>query len=286
MKKLFVFYISFISFLIFLLGYNGCSEPETNLTQAIYNGIHPAGWTNSASTNFHGRFIGDSLKWNLSYCKTCHGSDYRGGNTGKSCFTCHTGTDGPEECNVCHGDTTHAYPPKALNGDVSTSSIGVGMHMQHLAFTKYSALVSCNECHTPVASFDDTNHINPSADGIAEVTFGSLSRTTLGGGIIPNPVWSRTNATCSDLYCHGTFKNGNVNATGIWTDSTSVVCGTCHGDPVTGNPNPKPNGQFVAPHYSFYTINTCWQCHSSVINAQGQITAPEKHINGVVNVYP
>lgn len=285
MKKMKIFYIIFLTAITFTLGYQGCSKTENDLVMSPELGIHPAGWTDQNSNNFHGKYIFNNKAWNLNECKTCHGGDYQGGNTGESCYKCHDGSGGPQNCRLCHGGTSeHSYPPKALNGETNINYIGVGVHTYHMDSTKFSAPVECNECHIPLSGgFNSPDHIGDNPDGIAEITFGSLAKTSIGGGITPDPVWNRNNATCSNSYCHGDFVNGNQDALPVWTDQNSVKCGSCHGDPVTGNPNPKPNGVYNKPHYAFFTAQTCYVCHGTVINPSGIIFDKDLHVNGVID---
>lgn len=277
MKKLLVLYLSFGFIFLFLIMYHGCSELKDDLVTVPVLSVHSAGWLNPSATNFHGQFIADS-NWSFQQCITCHGSDFMGGNSGASCFKCHT--SGPQDCNgVCHGSANVSYPPKALSGDTSVSYLGVGSHNSMLTMDstiRYAARVECNECHRLVTSYSDSNHIIDNPDGIAEIVFGTLAKTPT-GSIIPNPIWDRNTRTCSGTYCHGNFKNGNVNAAPVFTNPNSVVCGSCHGDPNTGNPLPG------GTHWTGYTINQCYWCHPSVINQNGQIINKSLHVNGVVN---
>jgi predicted CxxxxCH...CXXCH cytochrome family protein len=275
MKKIISFYLSFILVITLALAYQGCSELEDNLVTTGTPGFHGAGWLKPSSENFHGSVIA-SAKWRFDGCKTCHGTDYRGGNTGTTCYKCHK--QGPEHCNVCHGSANYSNPPEALNGDTSATSPRVGAHVKHLdtSGVRITAVVACSECHRQVTAFADSNHIGPDPDNIAEINFGPLARKTT-QGVTPNPEWNRTTLTCSSVYCHGTFEGGNVNNTAIWTVPGSASCGTCHGNPQTGNPNPPIN------HNPNNTINDCANCHPIVINAQGVIIGPEKHVNGIVN---
>ena len=255
--------------------YHGCSELKDDLVMSPELGIHPAGWLTESSDHFHGKIIAYN-KWSFENCKMCHGSNYRGGNSGKDCYKCHI--RGPEACNLCHGGPTTIYPPKALNGDTAISFIGVGVHNMHLTMDstiRYAAKVECNECHIQITSFSDSNHIGNNPDGIAEIVFGTLAKTQT--TVIPNPTWNRTTKTCSEVYCHGDFKNGNMNTAPIWTDPNSVVCGSCHGNPNNGNPRPK------GTHPTGYNINDCYTCHGSVINQSGQIINKTLHVNGVIN---
>lgn len=281
LNKLLLFYGSFVALLATGLLYQGCSELDNSVSLAPEIRTHAIGWSNPSSANFHGNFIA-SNKWNLNTCKTCHGGNYSGGTSGASCIGCHQNSGGPENCRTCHGSNEHSNPPKALNGDTLVSSIGVGVHMSHL-YSTYGSALACQDCHRDINGFDDPNHIGANPDGIAEIVFGTRAYDTLGGPIRPNPTWDRNTATCSSVYCHGTFKEGNVNAVGIWTNKGSVTCGTCHGNPNTGNPTPQVNGVITPPHYSFMTQASCYVCHSTVINSQGNFVNKELHINGEVN---
>lgn len=280
-NKTLLFYSLFFALLATGLVYQGCSELDNSVSLAPEIRTHAVGWSNPSSGNFHGVYIASS-KWNLGACKTCHGGDYSGGTSGTSCLGCHSNSNGPENCRTCHGNSEHSNPPNALNGDSSTTSLGVGVHMSHL-YSTYGAALSCDNCHRDINGFDDPNHIGSDPDGIAEIVFGPLAYDTLGGPIRPNPTWDRSTATCSSVYCHGTFKEGNVNAVGLWTNPGSVTCGTCHGDPNTGNPTPQVSGVFTPPHYSFMNQTTCYICHGSVINGQGQFVDKELHINGEID---
>jgi predicted CxxxxCH...CXXCH cytochrome family protein len=240
--------------------------------------VHNSAWYNSSDTvNFHGRFI-MSNGWNMDFCKNCHGADFTGGLSQKTCYRCHE--DGPMACYVCHGDpgSHYPWPPKSLFWHFSNTEQGVGAHDVHMnpdSNLRVSAQVQCTECHRQVSSFSDTNHIgiNP---GIAEVVFGPLAKTSR-FGVTPNPQWNRTNQQCSNVYCHGYFKDGNLTATPTFTNPGSVVCGSCHGNPSTGNP--LPGGD----HPPGYTLNQCYLCHSTVINSSGVFVNKSLHINGVIN---
>lgn len=290
MKKMKIFYLLFSFLLSAMLSYQGCSQLDTDAVNVPELGVHPEGWADTTmqdSPNFHGKYIYNNKLWNLIACKSCHGNDYTGGSTGVSCLTCHTRNGGPQNCRTCHGGVSgHANPPRALNGDTATTSLGVGAHMTHLYNTKWSAELACEECHTDFNGFDDPLHIGPNPDGIAEINFGPLAHDTINGPIRPNPAWDRNTATCSNAYCHGTFKMGNVNATGKWTDASSVFCGRCHGDnnPVTQNPTPRDStGTVVPPHFSFMTRTSCYVCHASVMNSAGDFIDKSKHVNGEVD---
>lgn len=260
-----------------MVSYYGCSKLDNNLTTAPEIGMHPAGWVDNTSPNFHGKTI-SSQKWSFESCKTCHGSNLRGGSSGTDCNDCHSG--GVTECRLCHGSITanSIWPPKALNGETSVSYIGVGVHNIHMtrdSTLRFAARVRCVSCHRAFSTFEDTLHIGNNPDNIAEVKFDSLS-ITITPGITPVPVWDRTTKTCSNSYCHGNFKNGNTTAPApVWTAAGSVFCGSCHGNAA----NPLP----VGTHLQGFTRQQCWYCHSTVIDTNGTIINKSLHINGVIN---
>jgi predicted CxxxxCH...CXXCH cytochrome family protein len=245
----------------------------------IHNGA-ASGWENSSDTvNFHGRFImKNGFNIDNMNCKNCHGTGYDGGVSQKTCYSCHD--NGPKACYTCHGDagTQNIWPPKSLFGHMLNTEQGVGAHNQHLntdTTQRMSAIVQCSECHTPVNNFSDPNHLGTNP-GTAEINFGTLAKTET-DGVIPNPVWNASTKSCSSVYCHGTFKNGNQNAAPVFNTPGSVVCGSCHGDPATGNPTPGGD------HTQGLTINDCSGCHTNVMNPDGTFLNRSLHINGAID---
>jgi predicted CxxxxCH...CXXCH cytochrome family protein len=270
-----IFSVTILLFIFTVVLFQGCSKQADNLVMTPTTSIfHGDGWLTPTSSNFHGNIIKTSYNRKLDSCKTCHGNDYKGGNTQTSCFNCHQ--NGPEGCNVCHGNSQHIYPPKSLSGHLLPTEQGVGAHDIHLTLDstqRYSARVLCTECHLPVNSFNDTNHIglNP---GSAEIIFGTLAKTTT-QGFIPNPVWNSTTQTCSNTYCHGYFKGGNSTAQPVFNNPNSVVCGSCHGNPTTGDPKPLTGHQ--------YFPDQCYYCHGIVVDSSRTIINKYKHVNGVID---
>lgn len=281
MKKIKILYL-ILSVFSFAFIFQSCGQVEDKLVTSPSVGIHPAGWVTPASADFHGKAISNA-KWDMTSCETCHGPDYKGGSSGSSCYTCHT--SGPENCRVCHGNSSHSYPPAGIFGQTAITFVGVGVHEAHLGDStlRNSAKVACVACHRKFNGFSDTIHINPkNVNNIAEVVFDSLSKVVT-GGITPNPTWTRTTATCAGSYCHGNFKNGNFRlitnfSNPVWTNSASAECGSCHGNVTSGNPLPG------GTHLQGYTINQCWWCHNRVMNSAGQIYNKYLHINGVIDL--
>jgi predicted CxxxxCH...CXXCH cytochrome family protein len=189
-------------------------------------------------------------------------------------------------CSLCHGNAEHPYPPRSLSGQVEPTYLGVGSHESHLnpdSTERFSRKVDCSECHDPVTHFNDPSHIGPNPDNRAEIIFGSLARNSLPGDSIPHPIYDG-NGKCSNVYCHGNFRQGNRNAQPVFNNPGSVVCGSCHGDPAMGNPTPGAPNNFQSPHFSFYTIQFCANCHGSVIDSSGSFVNKSRHVNGQVDL--
>jgi len=180
-----------------------------------------------------------------------------------------------ESCTTCHGSNGHAYPPKSLAGHTLPTEQGVGAHEVHLnpGSAGFTAGVECDECHLPVTNYYDSTHLN--GTGKATVIFGTIAKTKT-TGYTPNPVWNSTNQTCANTYCHGYFKGGNpTTSTVTFTSPGSVKCGSCHGNPTTGNPKPLTTHQ--------YYPDNCWYCHGAVIDSSGVIFNKSRHVNGVID---
>ena len=256
-------------------------------TLATTGGAVPLWNGSSCSASYcHGGFAGGNATnapvWTqarASSCGTCHGlppaAPHPDVGTGSSCGSCHTGytattvnlathMDGKVDvanltCSSCHGDSTRAdttlnprfsaAPPKGSKGETATTSRAVGAHALHL---KDGTSFACTECHVVPTS---TSHSN----GTAEIAFGTIAAT---GGT--SPAWN--GATCSNVYCHGSFTGGNRTYAPTWTSPAATSCGTCHGVPP------------VAPHSQ---STDCGSCHtgytSTTVNAS-------LHVNGKVDV--
>jgi predicted CxxxxCH...CXXCH cytochrome family protein len=232
-----------------------------------HKGTHDKDIANPASAKFHAKII-PTIKYDFTGCKDCHGKDYNGGASKKSCNNtgCHVAADGgPEACYTCHGNaaTKTIYPQNYPS------------HGTHLNGGLFSAtVVACKDCHKVPAKFDDAGHIG-ATPGHPPVTITNPVALTVTKGTTGIMSFDAVAGTCKNVYCHGNFTNGN-NASPKWTGTDQAKCGSCHGDPVTGNPLPK------APHLA---VPTCSSCHIGVIDVNGNFIDKSKHINGILNVY-
>ncbi|MBI5020452.1 MAG: CxxxxCH/CxxCH domain-containing protein [Ignavibacteriales bacterium] len=228
----------------------------------------------------------------LEQCKLCHGNTYSGEKVVTvSCRDCHDNTAGPEECNTCHGNFrgakfTDAAPPVDINRDTSTTKLGVGAHQNHLATGSLGKPVKCQECHNVPSSVSSPGHID--SPFLVQVVFNDTlaGLKTSSGSIIPTPTFHTSDSTCSNVYCHGYFTNGNLSNRPQWNkvNGTQAACGTCHGDKITGNPTP------TGTHDS--GLDNCEYCHTAngnpVASYDGSkwiINDTLKHINGKLNLF-
>lgn len=246
MKKLYFYSVLLTISMAFL--WAGCSEIKENIPVATSSNVHGEGIVKRGAPDHHSVLI-KNQKYDMKPCTACHATDYKGGIIGAnaSCVGCHSQPKGPEACNTCHG----SYRNPTIIAPTAN-----GAHNVHLYASVLGKKVNCVECHTVPATYYAAGHIdNP--DDPAEIVFGGTlaKKATNGGLIVPVPTYSTANG-CANTYCHGTFKNGNLTNTVKWTDK--INCGSCHGDPATGNPLPK------LPHIQGAFANNCATCHNTV----------------------
>lgn len=269
-----------VGLIISLLGFIGCSEiaDDFRMPPAAEVEFHPKGFVDPSSVDFHGFYI-RGTGWNFQQCEGCHGAfpTFTGGTTNISCAEagCHVDFEGQAKlvtaCNTCHGDFRAKAndfpsfaPPRDLAKNTSTEYVGVGAHQVHLRGNSMSDGVRCSECHTVYREVFEGDHLTPK--GPEKVVFGTLAsfETRLVDMTAHPPTYNPNtiSPTCDNTYCHGNFTRGN-NYSPRWTfvGMNEARCGTCHGDPETGNP--LPIGHFGAPPHPVIVPNIydCQLCH-------------------------
>lgn len=220
----------------------------------VRSSIHGGGIMDPASDDFHGRVLRDK-KYEFGVCEKCHGGDAAGGTSGVSCLTCHA--EGPTACSTCH------------------ASIGTrGSHAQHLGDGPLGMSYGCNECHVAPTIYTDVGHIflvDGSLDPApAEVILGAAAALTPAGATRAGPPsFDPATQACANVYCHGAIATDSaaINTQPVWNapGAGQADCGSCHGLP--------PNHSSTA---------NCVACHSSVVDVDRKIIAPDKHIDGKV----
>jgi predicted CxxxxCH...CXXCH cytochrome family protein len=193
-----------------MLGLAACSE-ERVLTPPCEGydcvvSVHERGILDEDSDAFHGKLLAKS-DWDFALCASCHGEDFTGGTSGKSCLTCHS--QGPTACSTCHRDDREA-PSHALHR---------------------TAAVTCDECHRVPETWDAPGHIVGDLPP-AEVTFGARASITPNIADRPGPP-SFDGTTCSNVYCHGAVMpaGGGANTRPVWNAAATGACSNCHAAP-------------------------------------------------------
>jgi len=124
-----------------VLGFFGCSELKNENPAPISSsvGVHPEGMASPSSANFHGAAIAAN-GGNAKECTKCHGADYNGGTSKKSCNGCHKHPDGvltPSSANF------HGKSVAAKNWDMSSCKTCHGA-----TYTGGMSGKSCLTCHS------------------------------------------------------------------------------------------------------------------------------------------
>ncbi len=174
---------------------------------------------------------------------------------------------GQPECTRCHGgqDNQTGAPPLSVRGLSDRGALDVEAHTAHVTAGALGLALECRECH-PDPRFGSTEHM----DSRVEVEFGDLART---GGAAAR--FDAAAATCSNVYCHGAFRNGNAQNAPDWTQvgNGQGACGTCHGLPPSGG-HPIVAG----------VLTRCAACHPDSVDAFGNVKpAPiGTHLDGQI----
>jgi predicted CxxxxCH...CXXCH cytochrome family protein len=163
-------------------------------------------------------------------------------------------------CTACHGSGDDPAPPPDTEGNQSVSSLGVGAHAAHLAGTDSSRALACEECHQVAANEDALTH----PEGSPAVVM--LTGVAESGG--RSPVWARDTGTCANSWCHGPGPGG-ARTSPEGTSGRDLDCQSCHGTPP---PLPHPQSE------------RCSACHGEVIDESYSIVAPERHVDGTVDL--
>lgn len=244
----------------------GCSDQRDVSTMPP---IHPDDWMNSRSVDFHGTVV--SSQHDASSCIVCHGADFDGGEVEISCIDCHIAEGA---CTSCHGgiDNQTGAPPSGLESETATSDLAVGAHTAHLEVVT-ALSIECQTCHYVPAYILDSAHFDlaeEARDDIAELTFSGLAA-------LPQTIWDRDSATCSDSYCHGNF-SGGYNYSPVWNGANQAACGSCHDD----GSNPVDLGGIHEFHVEIAAID-CAYCHAGVVDTLLGFTNASLHVNGIVD---
>ncbi|MDD2898098.1 MAG: hypothetical protein PHI31_05230 [Desulfuromonadaceae bacterium] len=234
---------------------------------------HPADW--AATGHKTAAKAAASTSTGLDYCRNCHGTDFKGGTSGTSCFSCHSSAPHAKPWLKSAGATTYIH-----------------------STTDQTNATACGRCHGGGAKLA-TPTTPPANAGCFNNT---LCHGTVVAHAFPNPgSLHRTSTTgCSSCHALGTGASPYPVAASIAPDckschklstATSMAlmagCSDCHGDAATGRPNgasfPNRAGQH---NRSEHVGRACTACHpftsgnsshgwsNRVISTSAQVNAP------------
>jgi len=199
-----------------------------------------------------------------SNCVNCHADTVDAENKIKNAALHINGTVnvGQMACSSCHGSEQSSAPPKDLAGNTDTTSIGVGAHQKHLAGGEKTRPLACTECHKVPSTVDEPGHID--TDAPAELSFSGVGTSNNS-----NPSWDRTQASCTNTWCHG--RAGGTSQAPIWNqvDGKQASCGGCHGISPAA---PHPENAF-----------NCEYCHHDNAGPGLAIKDRNRHVDGKVD---
>ena len=270
---------------------------------------HPEGWMNESSDNFHGQKV---VQAGWETCKACHGTDFMGGISGISCFTCHDGPSGhPEDWLNPGTENFHGAAIKRSGWDMKDCRACHG-HDYAGGIAGYS----CLTCHTDTPEACNTCHGNSlnsappeDTEGNTETDFKSIGahQAHLSEGSISNAV------ACSE--CHtvpqilydaghidselpaevrfGDLASDDGSTIPEWNGEESCSNVYCHGGFPLGNRDNIPEWTDVGegeaacgtchglpPKQPHPSVTLCSLCHASVVDQNNNIIDKDRHING------
>lgn len=167
-------------------------------------------------------------------------------------------------CTTCHGspmragdELSRSAPPFDLSGRTDLEAPGVGAHLVHLEANDVHGAVACEECHVVPDATDSAGHADTELP--AEIVFGKVAAAL---GRMPS--YEARAQRCADTHCH-------LATSPAWIPATDPMprCERCHAMPP---PPPHPASR------------ECQLCHGSVIDASRSLIAPERHVDGHVDV--
>lgn len=89
-------------------------------------------------------------------CVACHGPDLKGGASGVSCDTCHSGATHESwrtNCTFCHGgiDNPTGAPPEGISDQTNGAGQAFTVHSTHVEVTSLTSAFDCVQCHVKPA---------------------------------------------------------------------------------------------------------------------------------------
>ena len=221
----------------------GLSGVSCSSCHALYP--HLLGWKNYDG---HGKYVLTTLANDKTSCKTCHGSDLKGGSSGVSCYSCHTNY--PHETGwkeaVNHG-------PKAY-GTLKNSCAAGNCHGTTFQGTPQAP--ACSRCHNDFPH-TDSKWMTPDKTKNAAVRDDRFHGDRF--------IWDiQRGETTPCTKCHGTDYGRNIGVAGL-----NFQCTQCHTNGIThtGAWSSTGHGTYYSALYNSLSANAnCKDCHGSAVN--------------------
>ncbi len=189
--------------------YNGgTSETSCN---GCHKSNHSAGVASPSAANFHGKIIA-ARNGDMTKCKLCHGTDFNGGMSGKSCTACHT-------------HPTGITTPSSAN-----------FHGKVIAANNWS-MSSCTKCHGsnyaggPLATTCLTCHTKPNGPENCTTCHGDATKAATNAATFVAPPADLAGNTASSARGVGMHQIHLVG--GGTLSATKLQCTNCHVVPST-----------------------------------------------------
>jgi len=234
-------------------------------------GSHPAGWSDPDSHGAAAKAAPSSTT-GFSYCQQCHGTDFKGGIVGQSCFSCH-GVEAPHSPQPWRGTARTHINTNPSNARVCEACHSNGQNSSLQPATPASA-------GTPAGCFNATlcHDSQPVPASHADPNFNPA------GGAVGNPAFHGTLGKADLTYCGichadnpgaGPGDNPGFNvATGTLTNG----CEDCH---PADSAHPKPWGPTAPDHQSAGNMaNACVLCHGASLEGGSGPACSTCHTQG------
>jgi len=201
-------------------------------------------------------------------CRSCHGEELQGG-AARGCGSCHEEAgigDWRTDCTLCHGGALEpsGAPPVDIDG---LAPVSFAAHTAHVEADASYRASPCTDCHATPAAVLDAGHTLDGSPAVAEVVFADG----------PSPQTSWGSQTCADSYCHG---NGSTDDGVVRADDPPMGCESCHAT----ESDPVMMSGVHGIHLDGGAPAVCADCHTDVVDADGVIFAPQRHVDGIHDV--
>jgi len=195
---------------------------------------HSGEWLTTTSDEFHGQYL-KNANWSSTQCQVCHGSDYKGGESKVSCYTCHAPYPHAEGWLAVADTNFHGQFIRASNWSLAACQRchgedyrgGIANYSCYNCHTSEGGPEACNTCHGSQANAappeDLNNNTETTAIGVgAHQLHYTLFQSCQICHVQPTAV--------SDPGHIDDTPYAEVNASWSWDRNTATCVTVCHSD--------------------------------------------------------